>query len=67
MADTNEILALYDMRKHRLQYKFEPFIWEVGGKYVFPNDLGKREFHHRRGFEDAFEEEQNIPFQIPLL
>jgi L-ascorbate 6-phosphate lactonase len=66
MADTNEILALYDMRKYRLQYKFEPFIWEVGGKYVFPNDLGKREFHHRRGFEDAFENEQNIPFKSLL-
>ena len=66
MADTNEILALYDMRKYRLQYKFEPFIWEVGGKYVYPNDLGKREFHHRRGFEDAFEEEQNIPFKSLL-
>jgi L-ascorbate 6-phosphate lactonase len=66
MADTNEILALYDMRKYRLQYKFEPFIWEVGGKYVFPDDLGKREFHHRRGFEDAFENEQNIPFKSLL-
>lgn len=66
MADTHEILALYDMRKYRLQYKFEPFIWEVGGKYVFPDDLGKREFHHRRGFEDAFENEQNIPFKSLL-
>ena len=25
MADTSEILALYDMRKYRLQYTFEPF------------------------------------------
>ncbi len=66
MADPKEILALYDMRKYRLEYKFEPFIWEVGGKYVFPNDLGKREYHHRRGFEDAFEYEQNIPFKSLL-
>lgn len=66
MADTNEILALYDMRKHRLQYKFEPFIWQVGGKYIFPDDLGKREYNHRRGFEDAFENEQNIPFKSLL-
>ena len=66
MADPKEILALYEMRKYRLQYKFEPFIWEVGGKYVYPNDLGKREYHHRRGFEDAFENEPNTPFKSML-
>ncbi|MCF7931276.1 MAG: L-ascorbate 6-phosphate lactonase [Acholeplasmataceae bacterium] len=66
MADPKEITFLYEMRKYRLQYKFEPFIWEVGGKYVFPDDLGKREYHHRRGFEDAFEHEQNIPFKSLL-
>lgn len=62
LADPKEILVLYEMRKHRLQYKFEPFIWQVGGKYTFPDDLGKREHFHRRGFEDCFSNEPNLPF-----
>lgn len=66
MADPKEISVLYDMRKYRLQYSFEPFIWEVGGKYVYPTDLGKREYHHRRGFEDCFENEPNVPFRSIL-
>ncbi len=66
MASTDEILALYDMRKYRLQYQFEPFIWEVGGKYVYPDDLGKREYHHPRGFTDCFENEPNTPFRSIL-
>jgi L-ascorbate 6-phosphate lactonase len=66
MADTNEILALYEMRKHRLQYTFEPFIWQVGGKYVYPDDQGKREYHHPRGFTDCFDNEPNTPFRSIL-
>lgn len=66
MADTSEILALYDMRKYRLQYAFEPFIWEVGGKYIYPNDLGKRQYHHPRGFTDCFDNEPNTPFRSIL-
>lgn len=66
MADTNEINVLYDMKKYRLDYKFHPFIWEVGGKYVYPTDQEKRAYHHRRGFEDCFEHPQNIPFRSIL-
>lgn len=66
MADTNEINVLYDMKKYRLDYKFHPFIWEVGGKYVYPTDKDKRAYHHRRGFEDCFEAPQNIPFRSLL-
>ncbi|HHY83156.1 MAG TPA: L-ascorbate 6-phosphate lactonase [Clostridiales bacterium] len=66
MADPKEISVLYDMRKHRLQYTFEPFIWEVGGKYTYPLDLGKREYHHPRGFTDCFENEPNTPFRSIL-
>ena len=29
-ADTNEINVLYEMKKYRLDYKFHPFIWDVG-------------------------------------
>jgi len=66
MADPNEILVLYDMRKHRLGYQFKPFIWQVGGKFTYPNDSDHREFHHRRGFEDCFDNEPNVPFRSIL-
>ena len=66
MADTNEINVLYEMKKPRLDYKFHPFIWEVGGKYVYPQDKDRRMYHHRRGFEDCFEHPQNIPFRSLL-
>lgn len=66
MADTNEILALYDMRRYRLDYQFKPFIWQVGGKFVYPRDKDKREYHHPRGFDDCFEHEPNTPFRSIL-
>ncbi len=61
-ADPAEITALYEMKKHRLQYKFKPFIWQVGGKFVFPADKDKREYHYPRGFEDCFAKDINLPF-----
>ena len=66
MADPNEILVLYDMRKYRLDYRFKPFIWQVGGKFIYPADRDRREFHHRRGFEDCFENDPNVPFRSIL-
>jgi L-ascorbate 6-phosphate lactonase len=66
MADSQEILALYDMRKYRLDYQFKPFIWQVGGKFIYPTDKDRREFHHIRGFEDCFEQEPNVPFRSIL-
>ncbi len=65
-ADPNEILVLWEMRKHRLQYKFEPFIWQVGGKYTYPTDKGKLIYQYRRGFEDAFTLEPDLPFKALL-
>ena len=66
MADINEIKVLYEMKRDRLDYKFHPFFWEVGGKYVYPTDKDKKAYHHRRGFEDCFENPQNIPFRSCL-
>jgi len=66
MASTDEILALWRMRKDRLQYKFHPFIWEVGGKYVYPQDKNLIEYHHPRGFDDCFEHEPNVQFKSIL-
>ena len=63
LADTREIDVLYDMRKERLNYKFTPFIWQVGGKFTYPNDVGKRHFMFERGFASAMEEEPNIYYK----
>lgn len=65
-ADPKEITMLYDFKKYALDYKFQPFIWDVGGKFVYPDDRLKREYHYRRGFEDCFTEEPNVPFKSIL-
>ena len=64
--DCEEIRMLYDFKKDRNEYQFKPFFWQVGGKYVYPQDKNKMYFHHRRGFEDCFEAPQNIPFRSLL-
>jgi len=61
-ADPAEILALYDMRRDRLKYKFTPYIWQVGGEFVYPDNRADREYHYPRGFDDSFSEEINIPY-----
>ena len=65
-ADTDEILVLWKMRKERHQYGFKPFIWQVGGKYTHPVDKDRLIFNYRRGFEDAFAEEPDLPFKALL-
>lgn len=62
-ADPKEISMLYDLRKDRLQYKFKPFIWAVGGKFTYPDYKDRREFMYPRGFSDAMDYEPNIPFK----
>ena len=61
-ADTHEVLLLWYMRRNRLQYKFKPFIWEVGGMFTYPNDKDLIEYHYPRGFDDVFEDTTNLPF-----
>lgn len=65
-ADPKEILYLWKMRRHRLQYQFKPFIWEVGGKFVWPQDKDKLEYMYDRGFHDAFAIEPDLPFKSML-
>lgn len=65
-ADPNEILYVYNYKKNVLGYQFHPFIWDVGGKYIWPADKDKIQFHYRRGFEDCFTDEQNVPFPSAL-
>ncbi len=61
-ADPNEILMLWKMKKDRLQYTFKPFIWQVGGKFTYPDDKDVLVYNYRRGFEDAFAIEPDLPF-----
>ncbi|GAA0182558.1 L-ascorbate 6-phosphate lactonase [Clostridium sediminicola] len=65
-ADPQEIKFLWDMKKDRLQYKFKPYIWQVGGKFTYPNDKNNMEYHYPRGFDDAFEIEPDLPFRSLL-
>ena len=65
-TDPKEITALWEMKKDRLKYNFKPFIWQVGGKFIFPNDKDNMEFHFDRGFEDAFSIEPDLPFKSML-
>lgn len=61
-SDPNEIRVLWEMKKDRLQYQFNPFIWQVGGKFTYPNDKGRLVYNHPRGFDDAFEHEDDLPY-----
>ena len=65
-ADLNEIKVLWEMRKDRLNYKFHPFFWKVGGEYTYPLDKDKTEYMYDRGFHDCFEHEPNVPFRSIL-
>lgn len=65
-ADPKEITTLWNMKKDKLQYKFKPFIWEVGGKFTYPNDKDKMEYMYDRGFHDAFAIEPDLPFKSLL-
>ena len=65
-ADTAEILELWRMRKDRLKYGFKPYIWQVGGGFVYPDDKDALEYHYPRGFEDVFAVEPDLPFRSLL-
>lgn len=62
MADPKEILKLWQWKKDRLRYQFKPYIWQVGGKFTYPQNKDDLEFNFRRGFEDAFSQENDTPF-----
>ncbi|WP_124059494.1 L-ascorbate 6-phosphate lactonase [Vaginisenegalia massiliensis] len=62
MADPQEIVEIWKMKKDRLNYQFQPYIWQVGGEYQFPRDLAHMEFNFNRGFKDVFVQENDTPF-----
>ncbi len=61
-ADPMEVVALWRMRKDRLGYGFTPFVWQVGGKFTWPADRDRIEYHYPRGFEDVFEGPTDLPY-----
>ncbi|URZ86852.1 L-ascorbate 6-phosphate lactonase [Floricoccus penangensis] len=62
MADPKEITAIWNFKKDRLKYKFKPYIWQVGGKFTFPDNKDDLEFNFDRGFDDAFVIDNDTPF-----
>ncbi|MBP1043510.1 L-ascorbate 6-phosphate lactonase [Vagococcus sp. BWB3-3] len=62
MADPQEIVSLWKMKKARLNYEFKPFVWQVGGKYTYPTDQDKLAFNFYRGFADVFVTDNDVPF-----
>lgn len=63
LADPHEIDVLYEMRKDRLQYTFKPYIWHVGGKFVYPDDKDRRQHMFPRGYDNPFQYEPIVPFK----
>ncbi|PWZ72619.1 L-ascorbate 6-phosphate lactonase, partial [Staphylococcus pseudintermedius] len=50
-ADPKELLLLWEFKRKVLKYQFKPYIWQVGGKFVFPKDKDDLEYHYPRGFD----------------
>jgi L-ascorbate 6-phosphate lactonase len=61
-GDIREITVLWEMSRRRLRYKFTPYIWQVGGKYVWPDEKDEMEYEYPRGFDDAFTDLPDVPF-----
>ncbi len=62
MADPKEITEIWKFKKDRLKYGFKPYIWQVGGKFIYPTNKDGLEFNFYRGFEDVFSIENDTPF-----
>ena len=67
MADPAEITMLWNMKKDRLKYRFKPYIWQVGGKFVYPDNKDDMEYHYDRGFDDVFTKETDLPVPVVLV
>ena len=65
-ADTREIQLVWQMKKDRLRYGFKPYIWQVGGKFTYPDDRDSMEYHYPRGFDDVFAMDTDLPFRAFL-
>lgn len=62
ICKTSDIEMLWESNRYMLDYKWKPYIWQVGGKFVWPDDKDKREYMYPRGFEDRYSMDINLPF-----
>ncbi len=62
MINPYELLAIWNMKKTRLKYKFKPYIWQVGGKFIWPENKDDLEFMFDRGFHDVYTIETDMPY-----
>ena len=58
--DPNELELLYKFNQYRLKFKL--FIWQVGGKFTYPDDKDNQRYKYPKGGEDAFTDDNNLPF-----
>ena len=65
-SNLDEVKVLWEMRKDRLDYKFHPYFWQVGGSYTYPTEKDKMYYNYDRGFHDCFDHEANSPFRSVL-
>ena len=61
-ADPAEIVMLYNLKKDRLRFQFKPYIWQVGGKFTYPDNKDDLVYQYPRGFDDCFTGEINLPY-----
>ncbi|NMM65261.1 hypothetical protein HBE96_22005 [Clostridium sp. P21] len=48
-------------------YKFKPYIWQVGGKFVYSIDNDdNRQYNCPCGFNNFFKVDKNLPFNVIL-
>lgn len=63
LGDPYEIELLWKYRKEKLQYQFNPMMWLPGGKFTYPDDIGKLQYYHPRGFNDRYTNNVNLPYK----
>lgn len=61
-ADPKELELIWRSKKDRLKYDFKPYVWQVGGKFVYPDNKDDLEYNYPRGFDDAFSKDNDLPY-----
>ncbi|KAI3473769.1 hypothetical protein Pfo_030958 [Paulownia fortunei] len=67
LGDPYEIELLWKYRKEKLQYQFNPMMWLPGGKFTYPDDIGKLQYYHPRGFNDRYTNNRGVCGKIMKL
>ncbi|MDR1185870.1 MAG: L-ascorbate 6-phosphate lactonase [Bifidobacteriaceae bacterium] len=65
-ANPEEIIMLWQMKKDILKYQFKPYVWQVGGQFIYPDDSDDLRYHYPRGFADAFASDPDLPYNAFL-